>query len=277
MALLNDLRVRAGVRTLLSAENSNPKVRKNLKLNVSTAALHLAPGDMSGHEVCPKRSPGCSAACLHYAGNPAYLTTKTTSRIKKTKLFFSDRNLFMNILALELAKHILKAKGTPAARLNATSDIVWEKKKFILWEETKAELKKYGIDFNPLATDIISLFTSRKNPIIYYDYTSIPNRNPPPHYHLTFSMKEQNMNDTQNAITQGLNVAVVFPDANLPETFLGLPVIDGDETDYRPADPTPCIVGLKAKGVKGRADQTGFIFREPPPTPTPMNFISGSF
>src|SRR3546814_17004793 len=82
---------------------------------------------MSGHEVCPKRSPGCSAACLHFAGNPAHQSKKDKARIKRSRLLFEDRNLFMNILVLEIAMHSLRAKRKNlgrAVRLNGTSDIV---------------------------------------------------------------------------------------------------------------------------------------------------------
>src|SRR3990167_7082402 len=72
-------------------------------------------------------------ACLHFAGSPLYQTNKTKSRIAKTQLLFRDRNLFMNILALEIQSHIKKADRMglkPSIRLNGTSDIVWEKKAF---------------------------------------------------------------------------------------------------------------------------------------------------
>lgn len=260
MKYLNTLRLKAGVRTLLSAIDANPKVAKNGKLGILTSVLHLAPGDMSGHEVCPKRSPGCSAACLHFAGSPAYLTNKTQARIKKTKLFFADRNIFLNILALEMAEHIKiadKKNMEPAFRLNGTSDIVWERKKFILWPETVAALTKIGVPFNRDAIVITDLFPT----VSYYDYTAIAGRVVPDNYHLTFSLKEQNMNDTLAEIARGLNVAAVFPVGQIPASFLGLPVIDGDEHDYRPADPQGCVVGLKVKGLKGRADDTGFVYR----------------
>jgi hypothetical protein len=39
---------------------------------------------------------------------------------------------------------------------------------------------------------------------------------------------------------------IIF-NARLPDTFLGLPVIDGDESDMRPYDPAPSIVGLRWK------------------------------
>ena len=70
------------------------------------------------------------------------------------------------------------------------------------------------------------------------------------------------MNDTLNAVLQGFNVAVVFEN-KLPEFFelagRRLSVIDGDEHDYRPADPKGVVVGLKVKGVKGKADTSGFV------------------
>lgn len=252
--LLNSLRKRAGLATLLSSVNSNPKVAKNGKLGVLTAVLHLAPGDMSGHEVCPKRSPGCTAACLHFAGSPAYMSGKTRARIARTKLLFADRNLFMNILALEIALHLEladKEKMDPAIRLNGTSDIVWELKKFILFPEVAEALGRSE-------NNIISLFPTTQ----FYDYTAIPKRKPPSNYYLTFSMKEQNMNDTLSAVRQGQNIAVVF-EKKLPEYFeingQKLSVIDGDEHDYRPADPAGVVVGLKVKGAKGKADMSGFV------------------
>ena len=41
--------------------------------------------------------------------------------------------------------------------------------------------------------------------------------------------------------------AAVSHDAKMPDTFIGLPVIDGDESDMRPYDPAPSIVGLRWK------------------------------
>ncbi len=259
MTLLNDLRAPAGVRSLLSAPGSNPKVAKNNKLGVETAVLHLAPGNMSGHEVCPKRSAGCSAACLHFAGNPAHQSAKDKARIKRTRLYFENRNLFMNILVLEIAAHALRANRKnliAAVRLNGTSDIVWERKKFVLFPETKSYLdRKFPVPDGEQT--VIKLFPT----IQFYDYTAIPGRDSPENYHLTFSMKEDNMLDVIAEMKRGRNIAAVFPVGEVPSTFLGLPVIDGDETDYRPADPSPCVVGLKVKGLRGKADNTGFVHK----------------
>lgn len=250
MASMKALRERAGVTTLLSRPDANPKVAKNSKLNVFSRVLHLAPADMSGREVCPKRSPGCSAACLHFAGNPVHMPQKEKARVSKTDLFFRDRNLFLNLLALEIASHEKGAarRGmTPAIRLNGTSDIVWEKKKFILFPDVAEAIGRR-------ADNIVDLFPN----VQFYDYTKIPKRTPPANYHLTFSESEINANDVAAEMARGMNIAAVFFD-DLPETHLGREVVDGDETDYRPADPKGVVVGLKVKGVSGKEDRSGFV------------------
>lgn len=250
MSLLTQLRARAGINTLLSAPNANPKVAKNQKIGVLGTVLHLAPGNMSGRETCPKRSPGCSAACLHFSGNPAQYDHKTKARLKKTDLYFADRNLFLNILALEIAKLMRSAdrKGMkPAVRLNGTSDIVWEKRRFILFPEVAAVLGREG-------TDIVSMFPD----VSFYDYTKIPGRAPPANYHLTFSESEINAADVAAEMARGRNIASVFFN-DLPGTHLGRPVVNGDEHDYRPVDAHGVVVGLKAKGTLAKGDRSGFV------------------
>lgn len=258
MTLLNQLRKELGVPALLATDLSNPKLKKNLTQGVWTAGLHLAPGNMSGHEVCPKRSPGCTAACLHFAGSPVYYTTKTQARVKKTRLLFAQPQLFLNVLALEIAAHAraCNRKGLKSAfRLNVLSDIVWEKQQFFPRPGVAAALGVAGH-----ATDIIRLFPE----VTFYDYTKIKWREEPANYHLTFSLSEVNDKDATLEMARGRNVAVVFETAELPPTFWDLPVVNGDEHDYRPADPPSAIVGLKAKGARGKADRSGFVHGKHP-------------
>lgn len=228
---------------LLSAFGSNPKVAKNSKLGWGTAVLHLAPASMSGYQVCSARSPGCEHACLHHAGAAFLQSKKDKARIARTKFFFEDKPGFMAQLAKEITNHVKamhKAGLKPAVRLNATSDIPWERVRF-------------GDHANLMAA-----FPD----VLFYDYTAIPHRTVPANYHLTFSLKETNERASRVALGLGMNLAVVFPTSELPDTFWGLPVVDGDETDFRPADQNPCIVGLKAKGKRGKDDDTGFIYRK---------------
>ena len=226
---------------LLTDIGGNPKVAKNDKLGYASVVLHLAPARMSGYQVCQHRSPGCEAACLHFAGAQLYMAAKEKARIRKTKLFFEDRLNFMNLLVRDIEAYLRKVDRMgdkkPAIRLNATSDIPWE----------RVRVGKHE--------NLMSMFSD----VLFYDYTAIPNRQVPDNYHLTFSLKANNEEASRAALAQRLNLAVVFFDQELPETFWDLPVINGDETDFRPADPTPCIVGLYAKGKLGKADDTGFV------------------
>ena len=45
------------------------------------------------------------------------------------------------------------------------------------------------------------------------------------------------------------------------ETYLGHPVINGDEHDLRFLDPKGVIVGLSPKGHKAKKDTSGFVIR----------------
>lgn len=237
-------RAEAGVRSFLSRHNSNPKIAKaEAVLGVSTAVLHLAPANTSGFEVCQSRSPGCTAACLHYAGAPFHQSQKNKSRIARTRYFFRSRANFMDALRREIITHVKRSerKGyKPAVRLNGTSDLPWER----IRESFGTLMEAFPV-------------------VQFYDYTAVLSRlerDLPPNYHLTFSLKEDNLREAYRAQQLGYNLAAVFS-GPLPDRYLGKRVIDGDVHDYRPADPCGVIVGLSAKGALAAADDTGFVSR----------------
>lgn len=238
---------------LLSPPEANPKVKKNGKVGIMGWVLHLSPAKESGYEMCPGRSAGCTAACLHFAGNPLYFAAKNKSRRLKTIAFVKHRDKFLNLLALEMAAAINKAKADnmePAFRLNGTSDVLWEKKEFTLDPDVA---KKIGRGKGGEKTNIISLFSD----VSVYDYTKVAGRTPPKNYFLIFSESEINGKEVEAEMQRGRNIAVVFT-GGLPATYRGRPVIDGDVHDYRPSDPDGVIVGLKVKGL-GRGETTGFV------------------
>jgi hypothetical protein len=223
----------------------NPKLLKGQKKGYLSSVLHLAPADLSGKNTCPKATAGCKAACLNTAGRGGIFkkgeTTNTIqqARIRKTKMFFENRNTFMLDLVKEIQATIKKAEKQgliPVFRLNGTSDIAWE---------------KYSL---PNGKNIFQNFPE----VQFYDYTKILGRKVShiPNYHLTFSKADGNDMDVRLAASNGMNIAAVFKE--LPETYIGRPVINGDETDLRFLDPKGVIVGLKAKG-KAKKDTTGFV------------------
>lgn len=234
--------------TLLST--ANPKTQKGSKMGYLTFILHLAPYTLSGMgNVCPKASAGCIAACLNTAGRGGMskrgenTNVIQQARIRKTRMFFSDKPAFFTALYYDITKAIVYAtkKGLqPVFRLNGTSDLSWEKYNFMVNN-----------------TEYRNIFDAFPN-VQFYDYTAIIGRKIGgiKNYHVTFSAKENNDSDIKKAIEHGYNVAMVFN--KLPDTYMGLPVIDGDNTDLRFLDSKGVIVGLKAKG-KAKHDNSGFV------------------
>ena len=222
----------------------NPKILKGMKQGYMTYILHLAPADVSGYNTCPKATAGCKAACLNTAGRGGMFKKGETTnviqqaRIRKTKMFFENREAFLAILEDDIRKAIKQAekKGLiPVFRLNGTSDIAWE---------------KYGI---------IQKFPN----VQFYDYTKILGRkvNGLANYQLTFSAADGNDLDVRRAIKEGYNIATVFgikKSQPMPETYEGMPVFNGDDSDLRFLDPKGVVVGLYAKG-KAKKDTSGFV------------------
>ena len=243
--------------SLLSDPLSNPKIAKNAKENgVLTFGLHLAPYKMSGYNTCAMASTGCAEACLNTAGNPVYLVAKLAARIAKTKMYFENRPLFVAILLKEsiAAKNkAIKANMAIAFRLNATSDIKWE----------KAKLEQRG-----LMSTVIELLHAAVPVAKFYDYAKDHKRTSdtlPAYYSLTYSLSEENDLSSSIVLARGDNLAVVFDVKRgqpLPTTHtingISAAVIDGDLTDYRPDDARGVIVGLRAKG-KAIGDTSGFV------------------
>lgn len=213
---------------------NNRKTLKGEKEGWLTGILHLAPFNLSGRNVCPFASMGCAKACLNTSGFGRYKNVQD-ARIARTRLYWDNKPAFMALLELEIAKLKSKAerKGMKVTiRLNGTSDIQWEN------------------------TGIMERFPD----IQFYDYSKIPNRfinkALPANYHLTFSRSESNGEQAKLIASLGHNVAVVFKE--LPKTYWGKPVINGDETDLRFTDPKGVIVGLTAKG-RAKWDKSGFV------------------
>lgn len=240
--------------TLLTT--GNPKTMKGQGFGYLTAILHLAPARLSGYNVCPMATVGCSAACLNTAGRGGIFKPGETTnviqkaRIRKTKMFYENRDAFMLQLVKEITNFVkLAAKHglTPAIRLNGTSDIRWETMTAPHPTDTD------GFDRPMIYSNLMSVFPN----VQFYDYTKLSNRkNLPKNYHLTFSLAESNEADAIAALKNGMNVAAVFH--KVPKVYLGHPVIDGDKSDLRFLDARGVIVGLKAKG-KAKRDTSGFV------------------
>ena len=222
---------------------ANPKIQKGTKLGYLSFILHLAPAGLSGRETCPKRTAGCTAACLNTAGRGGMFKRGENTnmiqkaRIRKTQYFFANRDAFMDDLVGDIMRAVnyARKKGLiPVFRLNGTSDLSWEKYP-----------TRYG------AANIFEQFPTLQ----FYDYTKVLGRKVKhiPNYHLTFSKADGNDADVAEALLQGMSVVAVY-DA-IPE---GVP--SADETDLRFLDPKGIMLGLKAKG-RAKKDYSGFVIR----------------
>ena len=232
----------------------NPKILKGIKQGYNTYILHLAPADLSGFNTCPKATAGCKAACLNTAGRGGMFKKGESTnmiqeaRIRKTAFFFEERAGFMEWLVADIKLAIKQSakKGLiPVFRLNGTSDLSWEKYEVI------RDGKLYR-----------NIFTAFPD-VQFYDYTKVLGRkiSDIKNYHLTFSAADGNDVDVMKAIQQDYNVATVFgikKTLPMPESYNGLPVFNGDESDLRFLDPKGVVVGLYAKG-KAKKDTSGFV------------------
>lgn len=225
-----------------------------MKKGYNTYILHLAPHTLSGHNTCPKATAGCSAACLNTAGRGGmfkkgeFTNNIQKARIRKTELFYENRNQFMELLVKDITLAIKQSKRMnliPVFRLNGTSDISWE---------------KYPVQMGEVVySNIFNAFGF----VQFYDYTKVLGRKVSniSNYHLTFSAADGNDLDVLLARKAGYNIATVFgikKTLPMPDSYMGLPVFNGDESDLRFLDPKQVIVGLYAKG-KAKKDTSGFV------------------
>ena len=190
------------------------------------------------HNLCAMAETAkCHEGCLFTAGRGA-MNAVQRGRERKTMLLLSDPVAFYDALYKDIEtfqRRCLKNMITPCIRLGGTDD------------------KGDGIR-------IAKLFPLSQ----FYDYTKVIKRaymELPANYHITLSYSEADMDYAdkvhQAVLDTGVNMAVVFRD-ELPETFRGLRVIDGDKDDLRFLDPKGVVVGLIAKG-RAKKDTSGFV------------------
>lgn len=225
--------------------NNGVKHMKAYKYNEMVYTIYFAPANTSGYEVCKGRNLECTKSCLNMSGlNRIDVKNKINeSRIKKTKLFFEERDFTMKWIISEIKKHksIAEKKGYKfSVRLNNTSDISPE--------------DFFIINDKGIKQNILELFPD----VMFYDYTKIENRSELlgkyKNYDLTYSFNGYNENKCLEMLNKNIRVSVVFKN-KLPNTFFGVPVIDGDLYDMRYKDDKKIVCGLKYKKVRNKLEK----------------------
>jgi hypothetical protein len=221
---------------------SSAKTIKGQKIGYLTAICYLVPD----HKICPFAvMAGCFDGCLNTAGRGAFTSTQK-ARAAKTSFFYDNQRAFMLSLCADIWTHKRRAEKLeliPLVRPNGTSDIAFE---------------NIQID----GKTIFQMFSD----VQFYDYTKHPSRKlegkTAGNYDLTFSFsaltpKPISIKGLINPANK--RTAVVFQrQADIPETFRGWQVVDGDDTDVRHIEPEKVVVALYAKG-KAKRDVGGFV------------------
>jgi len=226
----------------LLASNSDAKTSKGFALKYLTDILYLAPANEGGFgNLCVNASTGCLAVCLFTAGR-GRMSNVRLGRIRKTRLFFTDKKAFFEQLEKDIVRGMKRAAKlgmTYCVRLNGTSDVPWER------------------------LGVMEQFPT----VQFYDYTKSVSRalayargEMPANYHLTFSRSESNEVEALQVLAAGGNVAAVFDSANYPATWNGYNVVSGDDSDLRFLDAKNVVVALYAKG-KAKQDASGFVIK----------------
>lgn len=195
---------------------------------------------MRGLGFCVGSSESCRRACLVNSGHNVIDVYNQVVKLSKTEAISLEPEAFARILVEACRKHFHPARGNvgyePLIRLNVFSDLPWEL----------------------LFPGLFEMFPTEQ----FYDYTKVPGRVTPSNYDLTFSWSGSNENYVHYEVERGRRIAVVFMvgfkktgrgentlrvGLPLPQSFLGLQVVDGDISDVRPRDPAPGVVGLRWK------------------------------
>jgi hypothetical protein len=236
------------------------KAIKAREFGYLNAINYMAPADTAGFgNLCGDASAGCLALCLGWFSGQAGMVkgnrkrgtnSVRKSRVAKVKLFMHDRATFMQEMITSIARAIVTARNKGlqlCVRPNGATDVPWE-----------------HIKLSPV--DRRSIFDVYPQ-IQFVDYTKSLKRmlrfcasQLPPNYHLTFSRSETNEESCKQVLAAGGNVAVVFA-GDMPASYLGVMVVDGDTHDLRHLDPRGVVIGLTPKGPRAKRDRSGFVVR----------------
>jgi hypothetical protein len=276
-----------GLNLLPSRNWRRPDVQKIISVAGSKygiAAVKLPPGERT--TVCASATAQCSASCLVFSGQHTNDRYNTIKKLSLTMSLFHEPVAFMRVLyaAIEAWGTECECMGAaPFVRLNMLSDIPWELlvpdmfdrfRDIRFYDYTKVAgrmplrggeypVPNYDLTFSYSGTGVnlealsyeieqnkrriaVTFATIGKSRHIL-DYKRLLPRQPPRPGSKASS--PQWPQSARAAAERGVSWV------GLPEEFMGLPVIDGDQSDFRPYDPGKCIVGLRWK-IPGGQDIT---------------------
>ena len=217
----------------------NTKARKtNRDESIRMATLTMHPDDI----VCAgAKAAGCMEDCLVGAGLAEVYESINLARQARTDYWHNEQERFLVQLSRELenfSRLCAKQRVQGVVRLNVMSDVSWEEHTI---PQSFPELQ-------------------------FYDYTKKARRfhgqRQPDNYRLMFSYSgaKHYQSQVQSFLKSYSDapMAVVFRNKNFPETFMGRPVINGDDSDWVNVNHRGVVVGLVAKGP-AKTNTNGFV------------------
>ena len=228
---------------LSKIDQSNTKISKSEKSRVGNESIRILSLSMMPDDIiCPARNLAeCADDCLRSSGR-GIMQNVIDGRQARTDFWHADQDKFLAMLKNELHNFIKlcdRQNVVPVTRLNVLSDIPWEK----------------HLDF---ADEFRALFS--------YDYTKRANRlgKTPSNYRLMFSYSKAAgfQNQVKIALQHDVPITAVFRNG-LPQTFLNMPVYDGDVSDIENLYQTNKVIGLRVKGHEAKKSDSPFIIDNP--------------
>ena len=213
---------------------NNAKTIKGELYNHATFLFYGAPHKISGYNTCANAGL-CAPTCIYFQGMGRFETVQN-ARIRKTKLYFEDRDRFLMSINKDIMKAVTWSKKqnlTPCFRLDGTTDI-----------------------------GIAKHFVAQYPTLQFYDYTKILNRIEKaqniPNWHLTYSLSEKTTpQQLEQVLATTTNIAIPFATApDMTSTLWGRELVNADKHDLRFLDGENKIAVLK---VKGKIKSNDFI------------------
>lgn len=186
---------------LISPATANTKMRKSQRAEYRIVSLNLAHARTSGFQTCPQAGD-CEKLCVgsNSVGLSAIWPTIAAGRIRKTRLFFENRELAIVQLVGELERERRAAERAHAGlvvRLNTFSDIPWE-----------------AAAWGMVPQLFLSCGVNGPGSFLAYDYTKLHARvmKSPANYRLTGSWSEvaRHQEHCFDLLNCGYNVSMAF-------------------------------------------------------------------
>lgn len=259
--------------TGLNLMPSNNWRREDVEKIIDTAeskygiqSVKLPPGART--TLCASATAQCKASCLVFSGQNLNDRYNTIKKLSLTMAFFHEPLAFMRMLYAatdKWAKACACDDSVPFLRLNVYSDVPWELLVPDMFERFP-QVRYY--DYTKVAGRMP--LRAGEYPIPNYDLTFSYAGTPANLEALDYEVRKNRRRvavtfatiGTSRYVARGVPIPTQppspgsketahrwprIPQVGLPHDFMGLTVIDGDQSDFRPYDPGACVVGLRWK------------------------------